>query len=444
LRLDNILLKKGHISEEFIEEALEYQNQFGGRLENHLYRFGYASELTLTNALAEQTGYPGISLSGLTIDPTVLATIPVDLAHEKLILPFEYDAEKNLLKIACENPKQTQLNKELSKLFPDKQITLFVALGVLLKAALIHNYRDRIVTHEPEIEADKLDISVPINSPLFKTEPTTIGEAVRSHGKTCQVLILNNAHIAIDTLKEKLIDEKYNVELTDSIGQFCSKAALPRYEIHLLIKPGSAYELSEFIHRLITSGITFGRLPTFVLTDSDRVEHSTEILKDGVEDVLSLEDGVDLLIIKMNKIRQRLEEESSQRISIVQDLGTHGSLADMNVIDLLQMMGQSKKTVHISIIAQGRQLTVYLDQGQIIYAECDNHLGADAVYQGIAWGKGIWSVEPVCQDDLPMPNNELSNDAILLEGCRLLDEKSRDTSGDKNDLNDTRADIPLY
>ena len=37
----------------------------------------------------------------------------------------------------------------------------------------------------------------------------------------------------------------------------------------------------------------------------------------------------------------------------------------------------------------------------------------------------IITKEPVPADELPEPNNELPNESILMEGCRLLDEGLR-------------------
>ncbi|MDH4158052.1 MAG: DUF4388 domain-containing protein, partial [candidate division Zixibacteria bacterium] len=119
------------------------------------------------------------------------------------------------------------------------------------------------------------------------------------------------------------------------------------------------------------------------------------------------------------------EAAARQRRSVIEDLGTHGSLEDMNVIDLLQALGPSEKTARISISASGKQLTIFLNRGNIIYAECDGISGADAIYQGIPWKRGIWSIDPVSPNCLPEPNNYRSNDSILLQGCCLLDEQSQ-------------------
>jgi DNA-binding response OmpR family regulator len=447
LRLDQILSKKGSISEENIREAFDYQNQYGGSLVNHLYRLGYADESSLAEALAELTGFPAVCLSNKTIEQNVLDILPAAFVWQHKLLAFEYNPAKNLLKIACENPNQPQLVDELKQLLPNVDFELYIALSEILKCAIIRYFRSHSFGLNPEKrkeeeagedtgESGNENNFGNINELLSGAELKSIGDVVRSYGKACRVLIFNDHYQSIDLLKGKLINDNFLVEIAESCAWFCELADQYNPDIQLLLKPGGVNEVAEFIHRLVTNGVSICHRPTFVLTDSNVSEDSASILKYGIEDVFSLDGNIDLLLIKINRVRSRLDAESNRRISVVQDLGTHGTLADMNIIDLLQMMGHSKKTARISITASGRQMTIYLKVGRIIHATCDDWTGPEAVYQGISWSKGVWSVDPVNPDDLPEPNNQLSNDAILLEGCRLLDEKSRevDTSANQHQV----------
>jgi len=136
-------------------------------------------------------------------------------------------------------------------------------------------------------------------------------------------------------------------------------------------------------------------------------------------------------MIKLSRLRERLQSERSRQLEIMQTLGTHGSLTDMNVIDLLQSMGQTGKTARISVSAHGQQLTVYLDRGRIVYAECDDIRGPEAVYCALGWRQGVWSVDPVAAEELPEPNNNLATEAVLLDGCRRLDEMKRQDNSEQ-------------
>jgi predicted DNA-binding protein (UPF0251 family) len=149
------------------------------------------------------------------------------------------------------------------------------------------------------------------------------------------------------------------------------------------------------------------------------------LLEQGLEDVIPADDNLNLLLIKMKKIQARIEAKAKEREEVVQQSGAVGHLEDMNLIDLLQALGPSRKTAKLTINAASKKLVVFLNQGDIIYAECGDKVGAEAVYEGISWASGTWNIQPVTPQNLPEPNNFYSNESIMMEGCRLLDESGR-------------------
>ncbi len=196
-------------------------------------------------------------------------------------------------------------------------------------------------------------------------------------------------------------------------------------EFIVVVSTGPAERAGRTIRDLMHRGIDVSEVPTFLLSEPSAAGELTPLLKEGVEDIIALGGDVDQLVVKLIRLRSRMEAENHRRLRVLQDMGTHGSLADMNVIDLLQAMGHAQKTVRISITARGSQLTMHLHEGQLVSAECDDLSGPEAVYEGLAWTQGIWSVDPISSGELPAPNNDLSIDSILIEGCHRLDETRR-------------------
>ncbi|MDD4052355.1 MAG: DUF4388 domain-containing protein, partial [candidate division Zixibacteria bacterium] len=110
----------------------------------------------------------------------------------------------------------------------------------------------------------------------------------------------------------------------------------------------------------------------------------------------------------------------------VRTAGARGRLADMNLIDLIQALGPGRKTVRITVQADKPgtpTLTICMDRGKIIQAELQDRVGAEAVYEGLTWADGSWLAEPTTAEELPEPNIQESNESLLMEGCRLLDER---------------------
>jgi len=411
MRLDDILLSEKLATKEQIREAMEYQRSFGGRLETHLYRFGYVSEVKLARILSIQFGFPPITLSGITIPGEVLSLIPPSFAWKKLVLPFEYDPIRNIVKVACEFPQEEDLLKELYDLIPGKNIELYVALGLTLRNSLVRHYRADIIA---PIQSHNI---VPINN----EKPPAILNDIKNY----RILMLNRGAIDVIELEQALKQNGFEVILADSADQFIDYIVRKNPQIAVINIPGKSDEVRRFITRLMIGGVTLDDIPTYLVVDDHVVAETIPLLETGIEDILPQTWCTESILIKLDRIRDLHESIRDQQIRIIQDIGTHGSLSDMNVVDLLQMMGPTRKTVRINITGNGEQLTLYLNNGSIIYAECDEKIGAEAVYQSMTWNHGVWSIDPIDPSELPEPNNDLTIDSLLLEGCRLLDENNR-------------------
>jgi hypothetical protein len=154
----------------------------------------------------------------------------------------------------------------------------------------------------------------------------------------------------------------------------------------------------------------------------------TQLMDCGIGDIIPNDVNLDMLISKLRKVQTEAQVKDNQQESKKQGTsGSHGRLADMNVIDLLQALGPNKRTAKITVndSTGDRTLIIFLDRGVISYAELDDELGASAVHEGIFWSEGSWTVEVVSQDELPESNNQTPNEAILLEGCHLMDKRIR-------------------
>jgi hypothetical protein len=104
--------------------------------------------------------------------------------------------------------------------------------------------------------------------------------------------------------------------------------------------------------------------------------------------------------------------------------GFRGSLSALSFIDLLQTLAQGAQTVHVRLSGPDRESgEVYLRRGRMVHAECGPKTGVDAIYRIIGWGeKGTFRVEKA--QEFPNDNIFEANEAILMEGCRLMDEAS--------------------
>nr|MBN2277356.1 DUF4388 domain-containing protein [candidate division Zixibacteria bacterium] len=242
-----------------------------------------------------------------------------------------------------------------------------------------------------------------------------------------QVMIYCKDLLLLQPLEMRLKNEGFRTVSHTSTTSFIDLYKRSRPDIMILVVAGESHGITLFIDELTEGGIEFEKTPTFLLTDTSSISRLTGLLERGVEDIIARDNNLDMLVTKISKFQARSKTRVNKSDEVAGGTsGARGRLADMNLIDLLQALGPSLKTVKISVInsaAEGDRLTIYLDRGSLSFAQLRDLVGAEAVYEGLTWGDGIWTVEPIGPESLPAPNNDLSNESILMEGCRLMDEK---------------------
>ena len=435
MSLDRLLIAKDFVSPQEVDEALEYQRAYGGRLESHLFRLGYVSEEKLVAVLSELFGCAGICLTGATIDEDAISRLPAEFAWRWSVLPVAFDTARGCLTLASEDPQNPELVAALAAACPGTIFDIRISLGDILRSCLTRVYRrpaagfDALESVETTSSAETT--SAAIQTHYASTEPEA--------GGRCRVLLYDKDETNSPAIVQMLSHLHFAVSAVHSVEDLVVETRRIAAQALVLVVSGGAESALDLLTRLTADGLDVSECPTYaVLSEYQRGDES-RLLQAGFEDAFGSDNVLDLLMVKLGRLRERLIIERAQRQEIMQNLGTHGSLTDMNVIDLLQAMGPTGKTARISVSAHGQQLTVFLDHGRIVYAECDDIRGPEAVYCALGWRQGVWSVDPVPAEELPEPNNELTNEAVLLDGCRRLDEMGRRSTASGNASSDPMA-----
>ncbi len=87
VKLGEMLVRAGMISQEQLDEALESQKNNGEKLGFNLIKLGYVKEDDITQLLSEQYSVPSINLRHFEIDESVINLIPSEVAQKYLVLP---------------------------------------------------------------------------------------------------------------------------------------------------------------------------------------------------------------------------------------------------------------------------------------------------------------------------------------------------------------------
>ena len=162
-------------------------------------------------------------------------------------------------------------------------------------------------------------------------------------------------------------------------------------------------------------------LPFIFFSAAAREETISQALLAGADDFIPKESGSQVAFLKMQRFIQQ-----TQRTARTEAGGVSGALKEMGFMETIQILANREKDALILLEnqEQGLKAEVYLHQGEIIHAHCGDLEGENAIYELLTWQEGFFQVST--PPELPERNVFGSTEAIMLEGCRLLDESQRE------------------
>ena len=115
IRIGDVLIAAGAITEEQLQEALTYQKENGGKLGNVLVELGFISDQILITLLTQQLGIDYISLKGAKIEDSVVHLVPEPMIAKYRVMPVEIDPDNpNILKVAMSDPQDLDAIDDIS------------------------------------------------------------------------------------------------------------------------------------------------------------------------------------------------------------------------------------------------------------------------------------------------------------------------------------------
>ena len=105
MRLGDVLVANGVITEETLQKGLELQKGSGRKLGETLVDEGLATEENIARALSNQFHYDMVDLQNVTIEKDILELVPANVLKKHKALPFEYSpGDVNVLRVAMADP----------------------------------------------------------------------------------------------------------------------------------------------------------------------------------------------------------------------------------------------------------------------------------------------------------------------------------------------------
>jgi type IV pilus assembly protein PilB len=150
-RLGEILIARGQITPEQLEEALELQKQSGELIGQILIKLGYVTENEVLHALGEQLGLPVVTITDQSVDPVALGQVPSEFAMRHQLIPLR--SEDHTITVAMANPLDVQPLDDL-RLVTGCEIKPAIASPSEIKRAIEQFYMEKMIQDISEQEAD--------------------------------------------------------------------------------------------------------------------------------------------------------------------------------------------------------------------------------------------------------------------------------------------------
>lgn len=197
LRLGDVLVNSGVITEEELKKGLERQKNSGRKLGETLVDEGFATEENIAKALSSQLHYDMIDLQNVSIEEDVLSLVPASVLKKYKAIPFEYSPDNmNVLRVAMSDPMDMTAMDDIN-IITNLQVEPVVATMRSVMLALDRYYGQAEVnsaleeyTREKEsriAEQEDLYSEDVNNSPIVQLIKTMIEQAVRQRASDIHI-----------------------------------------------------------------------------------------------------------------------------------------------------------------------------------------------------------------------------------------------------------------
>ncbi len=109
--IGDLLIERGVINKQQLDEAISYQKEKGGLLGEALMELKHAPEEDIAQALTSQYGFPYLPLANYEIEPEVVAAVSAEMCRKFCLIPIDKIGAS--LTLAMANPLCTEAIEEV-------------------------------------------------------------------------------------------------------------------------------------------------------------------------------------------------------------------------------------------------------------------------------------------------------------------------------------------
>src|SRR6516165_1269513 len=183
----DILVSKGLVGADQIEEARALQQSTGAKLADALVKLGYVTAEQVVSAQAEKAGVQFVDLTEITIPQAVVELVPESVARENVVLPLTQ--ENGTLKIIMSDPQDFDTVQKLQFIL-NKDIQPVLAVREQIVEAINRHYGQTETESVDSMLAEFTDTAIDF------TETESISAAAAAEDSDAPVVKLVNLIIS--------------------------------------------------------------------------------------------------------------------------------------------------------------------------------------------------------------------------------------------------------
>ena len=170
------------------------------------------------------------------------------------------------------------------------------------------------------------------------------------------------------------------------------------------------------------------RIPIILMASKSDISEKLKMLEGAVEDFVEKPFFIKNASARIKRVIDKISLEKMAKEAPTADGVLRGSLAQMNVIDLLQSLELGHKTCVLTLTNDADRCEMYFSDGQINHAVYGDTKGDEAVYKVLTWTGGNFQIDFNGQSSEQTISR--STQGLLMEGLRLLDEANKEAEED--------------
>src|SRR5260370_6791462 len=237
-----------------------------------------------------------------------------------------------------------------------------------------------------------------------------------------KVLLVDDNPMVLELLRQAMAGFWPAQPLTDG-GDELLKAIDEKPDLIITDFAMNGMDGRQLLQKIKARGAPAGLTGILMASKTD-ISEKLKALQDTVEDFVEKPFFVKEAAARIKKVVDKISLEKMAREAPGESV-LRGSLAQMNVLDLLQSLDMGRKTCALTLANNSDSCKMFFTDGQINHAIYGKLKGDEAVYKVLTWTAGSFEI------DFTGTSKEQSitqsTQGLLLEGLRLLAEWNRDT-----------------